>query len=208
MSKITKKPPSALPIYMAAAVWIVLALFLPMHRLVNILIAAVLSLAAWFAGKKVLFPDKVEEIEVPDGTGDPELDKKLAAAREQLAQIRACNEKLPGEEISQRLDRIEQTGLSILDVVTRQPEKQSQIRRFLNYYLPTTLKLLDNYIYLEGSGAENAQTIQTSVENSLEMIASAFESLHDQLLRSNAIDITSEIQAMETIFASDGLARK
>ncbi len=208
MSKITKKTPSALPIYMAAAVWIVLALFLPMHRLVNILIAAVLSLAAWFAGKKVLFPDKVEEIEVPDGTGDPELDKKLAAAREQLAQIRACNEKLPGEEISQRLDRIEQTGLSILDVVTRQPEKQSQIRRFLNYYLPTTLKLLDNYIYLEGSGAENAQTIQTSVENSLEMIASAFESLHDQLLRSNAIDITSEIQAMETIFASDGLARK
>ena len=208
MSKITKKTPSALPIYMAAAVWIVLALFLPMHRLVNILIAAVLSLAAWFVGKKVLFPDKVEEIEVPDGTGDPELDKKLAAAREQLAQIRACNEKLPGEEISQRLDRIEQTGLSILDVVTRQPEKQSQIRRFLNYYLPTTLKLLDNYIYLEGSGAENAQTIQTSVENSLEMIASAFESLHDQLLRSNAIDITSEIQAMETIFASDGLARK
>ena len=208
MSKITKKTPSALPIYMAAAVWIVLALFLPMHRLVNILIAAVLSLAAWFAGKKVLFPDKVEEIEVPDGTGDPELDKKLAAAREQLAQIRACNEKLPGEEISQRLDRIEQTGLSILDVVTRQPEKQSQIRRFLNYYLPTTLKLLDNYIYLEGSGAENVQTIQTSVENSLEMIASAFESLHDQLLRSNAIDITSEIQAMETIFASDGLARK
>ena len=208
MSKITKKTPSALPIYMAAAVWIVLALFLPMHRLVNILIAAVLSAAAWFAGKKVLFPDKVEEIEVPDGTGDPELDKKLAVAREQLAQIRACNEKLPGEEISQRLDRIEQTGLSILDVVTRQPEKQSQIRRFLNYYLPTTLKLLDNYIYLEGSGAENAQTIQTSVENSLEMIASAFESLHDQLLRSNAIDITSEIQAMETIFASDGLARK
>ena len=121
MSKITKKTPSALPIYMAAAVWIVLALFLPMHRLTNIIIVAVLSVAAWFAGKKFLFPDKVEEIEVPDGTGDPELDKKLAVAREQLAQIRACNEKLPGAEISRRLDRIEQTGLSILDVVTRQP---------------------------------------------------------------------------------------
>ena len=85
MSKITKKTPSALPIYMAAAVWIVLALFLPMHRLTNIIIAAVLSAAAWFVGKKFLFPDKVEEIEVPDGTGDPELDKKLATAREQLA---------------------------------------------------------------------------------------------------------------------------
>ena len=93
-------------------------------------------------------------------------------------------------------------------MVTRQPEKQYQIRRFLNYYLPTTLKLLDNYIYLDGKGTENAQNIQSSVENSLEMIAAAFESLHNQLLRSNAIDITSEIQAMETIFASDGLARK
>ena len=204
MPRITKKHPSALPIYLAAAIWIVYSLIRPMYNLADILICAVLSVLAWLAGKK-LFPARIEEIDMPEDTGNAQLNAQIQTAREQLAKVRACNEQLPGEIISQRLTRIEVTGLDILALVTRQPEKANQLRRFFHYYLPTTLKLLDAYIRMEGTTGENAQNIQKNVENSLDMIANAFASLYNQLLTTNALDITSEIQAMETIFAAEGL---
>ena len=204
MPKITKKYPSALPIYLAAAIWIVYSLIRPMYHLADILICAVLSVLGWLIGKK-LFPARMEEIDMPEDTGNAQLNAQIQTAKEQLAQIRTCNEQLPGEVISQRLTRIEVVGLDILALVTRQPEKANQLRRFFHYYLPTTLKLLDTYIRMEGTAGSNAQSIQESIESSLHMIANAFESLYDQLLSTNAIDITSEIQAMETIFAAEGL---
>lgn len=75
----------------------------------------------------------------------------IAEGRRLLDRIRACNDDIPGEEISQKLDRLEEVAAAIFAYVEERPEKLPEIRRFLNYYLPTTLRLLEAYQSFSGS---------------------------------------------------------
>ena len=84
-----------------------------------------------------------------------------------------------------------------------------QVRKFMNYYLPVTVKLLDQYRLLESTGldGEHIAKSKTAVENSLDMIAAAFEKQLDNLYKDTQLDITSDIQVLETMMAAEGLTK-
>lgn len=202
----TKKIRSAIPVYMAAAVWLIYGLILPLYSLPHILICAVLSIAAYIIGSK-LFPGRVVTVEKKISTGDSLLDKQLQESRALLHKLRAANDAIEDAAISAKLDRMEEVGTAILNRVAERPGVASQVRRFMNYYLPTAEKLLSAYTRLQSAGVSGEQISGTmqSVENSLSMIVTAFEKQLDSLYKDENLDITTDIEVLETMMKADNL---
>ena len=204
----TRRVPSALPIYMAAAVWLIFGLIHPIYKFWPLLLCALLSVAAYILGRR-LFPGRVEEYEEAPASGDAEVDKQIAEGREELRRLREANAALTDAEITRQLDRMEHAGGKIFEALERNPRQAMQVRKFMNYYLPVTVKLLDQYRLLEGTGldGEHIAKSKTAVENSLGMIADAFEKQLDNLYKDTQLDITSDIQVLETMMAAEGLTK-
>lgn len=124
-----------------------------------------------------------------------------------LREIRYWNEEIADERVSARIDDIEATTANIFYLVREKPERANEIRTFMNYYLPTTLKLLKAYALLEkqNSSGKNIQTSRQEIEAILDKLAEGFRQQLDKLFRTDAIDISSDIEVLETMMARDGL---
>jgi hypothetical protein len=124
-----------------------------------------------------------------------------------IVELRALNETIADIAISDKIDKIETFTAKIFRAVEEDPSKLPQIRRFMSYYLPTTLKLLRSYSTLEKQGGrgENISAAKESINGILDTLAVGFEQQLDKLFRSDAIDITSDINVLEKMMASDGL---
>ena len=108
--------------------------------------------------------------------------------------------------MAKELGRIDDAGRRILAAVVDKKGRFGQVRKFMDYYLPTTDKLVGQYLQLSGAGSgEQVKRALTSIENSLDMIALAFEKQLDKLYADEALDITTDVQVLETMMASDGL---
>ncbi len=197
---------SALPIYMAAAVWLVFGLIFPIYKLGPLLICAALSAAAYFLGLK-LFPGRQEEYEAAPDSGDAEVNRQITEGREAMRRLREANVALTDPGITQRLDRMEHAAGKIFEALERNPRQALEVRKFMNYYLPVSVKLLDQYRTLDGTGlgTEHITKSKAAVENSLDMIATAFEKQVDNLYRNTHLDITTDIQVLENRMAAEGL---
>ena len=201
----TKVIPSAIPIYLAAAVWVVFGLFGHLYEFSNILLAISLSLVTFFVSRKFL-PGRTVEVEDVLATGDRAVDEKLAGSLEALKRLREAAAAAQDPAVSKELKRISEAGRKILTAVADKRSRYDEVRKFMEYYLPTTDKLIAQYKLLAGAGSgETVKKAQRSVENSLDMIALAFEKQLDKLYSDEAMDITTDIQVLETMMASDGL---
>lgn len=120
--------------------------------------------------------------------------------------IRQCNDEIPGEEMSDKLDRLESLVTRIFDQVEKEPELAPELRKMLSFYLPTTKKLLEAYRDLDGQQLELSNIAQTKreIENAVDNINEAFEKFLDELFREKAWDIQSDISALHTILKQDG----
>lgn len=119
--------------------------------------------------------------------------------------IRQCNDEIPGEEMSDKLDRLENLVTKIFDRVEEEPELATELRKMLSFYLPTTKKLLEAYRDLDkqpdlSNVAQTKREIETAVDN----INEAFEKFLDELFREKAWDIQSDISVLHTILKQDG----
>ena len=124
-----------------------------------------------------------------------------------LSEIRSLNDRIADAEISAKIDRIEGITSHIFEIVRKRPEKLGEIRKFMNYYLPTTLKLLDSYALLEEQGIEgdNITASKQQISQIMDTLIKGFEKQLDQLLSTQAIDINSDIEVLENMMAADGL---
>lgn len=195
---------SAVPIYIAAAVWILYGLVLPLYKISHILMAAGISVVAYLVAGR-FFPGRKVEEELT--TGDSQIDRELSENMENLKKLREANQEITSPVITEQLDRMEKAGKAILSAVAEKPERAGQVRKFMKYYLPTTTKLLEQYktMYAVDAKGEHITKAMQSVENSLGLIAAAFEKQLDQLYRDEAVDMTSDVQVLETMMAGDGL---
>ena len=109
--------------------------------------------------------------------------------------------------ICNKIERIEALTVKIFKIVEENPEKSPQIRRFLNYYLPTTLKLLHSYQTLErqGIGGENITSAKQDIERILDTLAAGFEQQLDNLFKADKLDISADIDVIESLMEQDGL---
>ena len=204
----TKHVPSVVPIYLAAAVWPVVGLIRPSAflRPLPLIITAVLSGAAYFAGK-LIFKGKDIEVEEKVNTGNADVDRQIEDGRARLTRLQAYNDELPDPEISRQIDRMKKAGDGILSTLEKDPKHYSEVRRFMNYFLPTAEKLVSGYVTLAKSPArgENIKSAMSTVESSLGRIADAFEKQLDSLYRDQSFDMQADVSVLETLLKSDGL---
>ncbi len=208
MAKIVKK--SVIPIYVVAAVWAVWALLLPLYHAVHFVLAAAVSTVAWAVARKVckdtvlIVPDPKPE---PVSTGDPALDALIAERDRALSEMKRLNASIEDPVISAHIDHLETVTGKIISHVVAHPEKQSQIRRFMDYYLPTTLKLLNAYDRMDETGISGANIDGTKgkITDMMSTISTAFDRQLDALFGGEALDISTDITVMEQMLAREGL---
>ena len=203
MKKIVHKP--AAPLYAAAAVWVLYALLFPLYRVGHFVIVLAAS-AAVYGIARLFCKDVVEEVpEEPKTTGNPELDKMVSEGQGALEEMRRLNDSIQDAAISAQIDRLEQVSDKIFRQVQKDPTQLPQIRKFMSYYLPTTLKLLENYAAFEEAGVsgENLSQAKSRIEATMDSIVAGFERQLDELYRADAMDIDSDIRVMETMLRRD-----
>ena len=122
-----------------------------------------------------------------------------------LAQIRDLNDRIADERLSAQMDRMEQVAGRIFRLIEEDEDKRAAAGTFLSYYLPTTLKLLENYAAFEEAGVsgENLSQAKAKIEKTMDSIVVGFEHQLDELYRTDAMDIDSDIRVMETMLRRD-----
>ena len=203
---------SAYPPYMAAACFLIAALFFPMYKLLHYVMIAAVAVAAYLIGKRI-FPDKTvmveQKVEVKK-TGDAELDALMAEGGRYLEEMKRANRAIPDAALTVQIDRMEGASQKILQFIGKNPTKASQIRKFMNYYLPTSVKLLRSYAELSAQGVrgENIESTLRRIEKMLSEIADVFDKQLDRLFADDALDIATDIEVMQGMLAREGLADK
>ena len=206
MKKIVHKP--AAPIYAAAVVWILYALLFPLYRVGHFALCAAASAAVYLIAR-LFCRDVVEEVEEkPEPTGNAELDKMISDGNLTIAEMKRLDESIEDEAVSADIVRLQQVSEKIFDRVKEEPAKLPQIRRFMDYYLPTTLKLLNAYDRMgsQGVSGENISGTMERVENMMGTIVTAFERQLDGLFGDQALDISTDITVLENMMAREGLS--
>lgn len=215
----THKKVSVLPIYLVGFVWLGYALLFPLNAPLHYILCAGLSLAAFVLGKAI-FPDKVyqtpgapkEEAKKPEAKPKKDEDPKVAALRKEkdraVSELRRLNDAIPDPKISAQIDHLEEVTGKIIDHVIEKPEKQPQISRFLDYFLPTTIKLLNSYDRMDSAGVSgsNIDATKRKVETMLDTLCAAFDKQLDALFGDEALDISTDITVMENLLAQEGLS--
>lgn len=199
---------SAAPLYAAAAVWALYALLFPLYRVGHFLIAAAASAVVYFIAR-LLCKDIVEEVEEePERTGNEELDRMIADGQAALKEMRRLNDSIQDETISAQIDQLEAISSKIFRQVQKEPRQLPQIRKFMSYYLPTTLKLLRAYEELSHQGVqgENISGTMERVRSMMGTIVTAFERQLDSLFGDQALDISTDITVLENMMAREGLS--
>lgn len=124
-----------------------------------------------------------------------------------LRQIREVNDAIPDPEMSRKIDRIEEITRKILAYQKNNPAKAGELRQFLNYYLPTTLKILSAYAQMEAQGIEgtNISASKRRIEGMMDKVVEGFEKQLDQLFSTDAMDIATDVEVLERMLDKDGL---
>lgn len=215
-----EKRKAVAPFYAVAILWLVYALLFPLYKPVHYALLAVVSVVVFgvlsilcSSGKVIGGNPDVQKAEAKkaeskeDSTGNPELDKTIKDVRLAISEMKRLDEGIEDPAISADIVRLEGISEGILQAVKQDPKKLPQIRRFMDYYLPTTLKLLNSYDRMSGAGiaGENISTAMNRVEGIMRTIVAAFEKQLDGLYGADALDISADIQVMETMLATEGL---
>ena len=114
------------------------------------------------------------------------------------------------EKISAQIDHLEEVTGKIIDHVVAHPKKLPQIRRFMDYYLPTTLKILKAYAQLDAQGVagENITAAKARIEGMMDKVVEGFENQLDKLFADSAMDISSDVSVLEQMLEKDGLSNR
>lgn len=213
--------------YLTGGAAILYALVGPMNQPYHFLVFAVVLVLVFllssvlFKGKKKFVPiepekpkeepkAKEEKEEKASSTGDPEVDKLIQEGKEYLKKLRAADDAIPDETLSADITRMEKASADIFRFIGEHPEKAPEIRKFMNYYLPTTLKLLNSYQRLSSQSVKG-ETISSTLFNIAGMmhtVADAFEKQLDSLFADEAMDISADITVFETLLKQEGFVEE
>lgn len=153
---------------------------------------------------------KAEEARRPKTQLSEDVQKVIEEGNRYIEEIRRSNDAIPGVEISNKMYHLENVIRRIFQRVEKHPELINDLHKFMDYYLPTTMKLLNAYEELDKQDmqGENIKTAKSEIENTLDTINVAFENLLDSFYKETAWDVSSDISVLKTMFAQEGLTEK
>ena len=162
-----------------------------------------------FEASRLEFEKRQREaaLEAQKNPKDARLQEVLDKGNAFVAQIRKCNDDIPGEEISAKMDRMEEIVRRIFRRAETNPEIVPDLKKLMDYYLPMTVKLLTAYADMDAQPVqgETIQTAKREIEDTLDTLNLAFEKLLDDLFRDTALDVSSDITVLQTLLAQEGL---
>ena len=205
MRAVTKK--SVLPIYAIGAVWVLWSLFFPLYSLSHYIPCLIVSLAVFLVLTKVI-PDKVTYEPIPvQVTGYESADELLKAGDAHLRTVRELSAKIDNTDVRAKVDRLGGTCQRIFDYVRQNPKTADELRKFMNYYLPTLEKLVKTYELMEEQGVEgeNITASKERISTMLDTMDAAFRKQLDALFGDTALDIDTDITVMEGMMDQEGL---
>ena len=145
-----------------------------------------------------------EEVESSYGK---DVQSTLKVGRDYIKEIKSVKNELYREEISMKLDKLSNISEEILKQIEKNPKKVEEVNKFINHYLPITLKLINSYEELNAQSlqGENIQKAKIEIEESIDLINKAFENLLDDLFEDIRLDISTDISVLKTLFKQEGL---
>ena len=203
------KTPSVIPIYGVGIVIILYSLFGPLYKLSHFFIEAAVCVGAYFL-LKLIFPGTVQIVEEPILTGDAKIDALLAEGDKAVKELTNLKNSIKNDVICQKVDTlIDLTKKIFLDLLD-DPDDYRQIKRFSDYFLPTTLKLLNSYNDFgnDTHAGDNAKSTMAKIEEVLDATIKAYNNQYDALFSNQALDIETDIEVLKTMLKREGLTDK
>ena len=206
---IEKKKESVIPVYAFAAAWVVYCLIFPLYRTWHFIILASSAVLAYVVFS-VIFPGKTEYIDIPEQplhTGDEEIDVLLKAGENAVVEMSRLFDTIPEEPVRRKIGEIISVTDKIFKNLLECPNGYKQVKRFADFYLPTTIKLLhtyDRFGQSEVSGSNITGTMER-IDTALDSILDSYKKFFDSLFESKALDIETDIRVLENMLKKEGL---
>lgn len=206
------KTPSVYPIYSVAAAWLLYALCFPLYRLWHFLVAFLISFCVFQIAKKI-FPAKITYVEeqVPEpepvSYGD-EIDILIKEGNLAKTEMTRLRNEISNREVKDKIDELIVISDKIVEHATHDKEDVPRIKKFLNYYLPTTIKLLNAYDRMSDQGIDGKHIsgTMTRIEEMLDTTIAAYKKQLDSLFANQALDIETDIEVMNAMLYREGLS--
>lgn len=226
MSRNRKRRSGVSAIYSFAAVWLVMAFILPLYRVWGLAAAIISStLVAFFVGKRsakkamqaeaeeqkqaqAAAAQRAAQEKAQEKSYGPEVDAILKEGNRALSEMGRLYMSIKDPEVRKKINEIMRITDKIAQDAIEDPSDIPQIKKFMNYYLPTTIKLLNAYDRMSSQGIEG-ENLDKSMKNINEMLDTAIEAYKkrlDSLFANQALDIESDIEVMNTMLEREGLA--
>ena len=210
MIEIKKK--SVIPVYGTAAMWVLYCLFLPLNRVWHFIVLACIGVLSYAILSKI-FPGKVESFEAtkePERTGDEKVDALLAEGETAVTEMRRLRETIPTESVRQKVDELVDIIDKIFKKLLAEPGVYNQVKRFADFFLPTSVKLLHAYDRFGQSGVtgENITGTMERIDTALDMTLDSYKKFFDSLFENQALDIETDISVLETMLKKEGFLDK
>ena len=188
------------------AVFLVLALGLRWNFLFSAALGVGIYLGLWFLLTPRADPITLYFAQRPDGG---EMQALMEEAERDLKAIRSAAGRITDVRTHEDALALTETGDRLYCYLREHPEKSDQMRRFMEYYLPTTVKLVESYAEFDSAGVEgeNIRTAKEEIEKTMDTINEAFEKLLDDLFQETAWDVSSDISVLKTMLAQEGLTK-
>ena len=219
MSKHNRKKKKVAPVYTFAGVWLAAACFLPLYRLWALLLTLGLAgfsayLVGKHAGKKEREAVQAEEKQqepvkppAPQKSYGPEIDPILQEGNRALGEMGRIYMSVQDVEVRKKINELMRITDKITQDAIHDPDDIPQIKKFMNYYLPTTIKLLNAYDRMSAQGieGENLDKSMKSINEMLDQAIEAYKKRLDSLFENQALDIETDIEVMNQMLAREGL---
>ena len=145
-----------------------------------------------------------------DNSSKREVESTIKIGKDYIEQIKTVKNNLYREDIAANLDKLGNISQQILNQVEKNPQKAEEVNKFINHYLPITIKLINSYEELNNQvvQGDNIKNAKIEIEKSIELINKAFENLLDDLFEDVALDISTDISVLKTLFKQEGLSEE
>ena len=197
---------SAVPIYGIGAVIALYSLIFPLYKLVHFLILAALCVGVYMELTK-LFPGRTVTVEEPVSTGNADVDSLIAEGDTAVKEMKRLQSSISNGSVKTKIGELITITGKIFANLRDDPGDYRQIKRFSEYFLPTTMKLLNAYdrFSSEGAAGENVSGTMRKIEDVLDSTIEAYRSQYDALFTNQALDIETDIEVLKTMMKREGL---
>lgn len=223
MARYNRRRSGVSSIYSFAITWLIMSAMFPMYRLWGLLFSlGVCSFVAYMAGKasasKEVEAQKTSEAKKPQQqqtvkpaaakkSYGPEVDPIIEEGNKALSEMGRLYMSIKDTEVRSKINEIMRITDKIVQDAIQDPSDIPQIKKFMNYYLPTTIKLLNAYDRMSSQGieGENLSKSMNSINEMLDAAIVAYKKRLDSLFANQALDIETDIEVMNTMLAREGL---